>query len=77
MSDNVYLKYSAFAASFLTAWSRVNDNQHYLSQILLGWYMGYEAVDSVFETNKAKERGYSFEPFIKYDAMGIAYVYRW
>ena len=75
MSDNVYLKYSAFAASFLTAWSRVNDNQHYLSQIALGWYMGYEAVDSVFQTNK--QRGYAFEPFIKYDAVGLAYVYRW
>ncbi len=30
-----------------TAWSRVNDDAHYLSQAILGWYMAYLACRSV------------------------------
>ncbi len=30
-----------------TAWSRVNDDAHYLSQAILGWYMAYLATRSV------------------------------
>ena len=50
--DNVYIKYLAYAASFATAYSRTNDNKHYLSQVSLGWYMAYETVDAVFYTKE-------------------------
>ena len=48
MNDNKFIKYSAYLASTLTAWSRVNDDSHYLSQAILGWYIAHEAVSSVF-----------------------------
>src|SRR5262249_23187960 len=50
MTDEPLLK-AAFAAGSLAAgWSRINDNAHYLSQVLLGWAVAYLAVDAVNET---------------------------
>lgn len=51
--DNDTIKIMALLASTFTAWSRVNDNSHYLSQAMLGWYMAYESVDAVFDVNDA------------------------
>lgn len=47
MSDNPYVHYGAYAASALTAWSRIHSDAHFTSQALLGWYMAYEATDAV------------------------------
>jgi len=73
---NPYIKYGAYLASTLTAWSRVNDNQHYTSQIILGWYMAYESVDAVFDTDK-KEGELTFSPIIGQDFYGITVSSRW
>jgi hypothetical protein len=35
------------AASVLTGWSRLNDRKHYVSQIVLGWTIAYNAVSAV------------------------------
>jgi len=51
----IWLKYFAYAASILAAWSRVNDDSHYFSQAVLGWYIAYESVDSVFDTRERNE----------------------
>ncbi len=50
MSDNTALRDSAYAASALAAWSRINDDAHFASQALLGWYMAYEATDAVAQS---------------------------
>ena len=50
MTDNRFIRYASYAASVLTAWSRVNDNAHFTSQALLGWCIGYEAVNAVSST---------------------------
>ncbi len=34
-------------ASVLTGWSRLNDRKHYLSQIILGWTIAWNAVSAV------------------------------
>ena len=34
-------------ASTVTGWSRLNDRKHYLSQIILGWTIAYNAVAAV------------------------------
>lgn len=47
MTKNHFFKYSFYAASTLTGLSRINDNKHYFSQFILGWWMGYLAVNSV------------------------------
>lgn len=33
--------------SVLTGWSRINDRKHYLSQVILGWVMAWNAVSAV------------------------------
>lgn len=43
-------KYLGRAASVATGWSRLNDRKHYLSQILLGWTIAYNAVAAVQDT---------------------------
>lgn len=37
----------ATLGSTLTGWSRLNDRHHYLSQVLLGWTIAWNAVDAV------------------------------
>ncbi len=52
MSENPYWKGLFFALSALPGLSRINDNEHYLSQVALGWYLAYLSckVVSVGET---------------------------
>ncbi|NCQ33837.1 phosphatase PAP2 family protein [bacterium] len=38
---------AARAGSVLTGWSRMNDRKHYLSQVILGWTIAWNAVDAV------------------------------
>lgn len=47
MITNPYIRYAVYAASMLSAWSRVNDNAHFTSQVMLGWSIGYAAADTV------------------------------
>jgi hypothetical protein len=37
----------AVAASLAAGWGRFNDDQHYASQVLLGWYVAWEATGGV------------------------------
>jgi len=41
------LRISARFASVLTGWSRINDRKHYLSQVILGWTIAWNAVAAV------------------------------
>ena len=54
MTDQPVLKGCLYFCSTLTAWSRVNDNRHYLSQAMLGWWMAYLACDAVDWTDNEK-----------------------
>ncbi len=74
--DNPYVKYGAYLASTLAALSRVNDDKHYTSQIILGWYMAYESVDAVFKTDKKKNK-WAFSPMIGKGFYGISLNSRW
>jgi hypothetical protein len=41
------VKWPARFASVLTGWSRINDRKHYLSQVMLGWVIAWNAVEAV------------------------------
>ncbi len=41
MEDNIYLKSMFYGLSVLPGLSRINDDQHYFSQVVLGWYLAY------------------------------------
>lgn len=66
----------AFVASGLTAWSRVNDDAHYLSQSLLGWYLAWEAVDAVTSTG-VKNNWYKVSPYAFGDGVGVSVSMTW
>jgi hypothetical protein len=68
--DNKFIKYPAYVASAAAAWSRVNDDKHFPSQVVLGWYMAWEAVDSVFESNQ-KRKGVTVAPMVELDGFGL------
>jgi membrane-associated phospholipid phosphatase len=46
-SGRVDVRWFSRAASTLTGWSRINDRKHYLSQVILGWVIAFNAVDAV------------------------------
>lgn len=47
MQDDLRIKALLYAASFLPAISRINDDQHYASQAVAGWYLAYACATSI------------------------------
>lgn len=62
MADSYWLKTPLYALSTMTALSRLNDEKHFPSQILLGWGLAYLAATSVDETIHGKHRRFVFMP---------------
>lgn len=75
-ADNPYIKYPAYLASAAAGWSRINDDKHFFSQVVLGWYMAYEAVDTVFENNHQK-KGITLAPMVGIDGFGLIASGKW
>lgn len=75
MSNHTFIKYACYAASSATAFSRLNDNDHFASQIALGWYMAYESTGAVFETEKQKNIALS--PMVGRDLYGLVVIATW
>jgi len=44
---NPNVRWAARIASTLTGWSRINDRKHYLSQVVLGWTIAWNATEAV------------------------------
>lgn len=72
MCDNRCAKTALVAASALTSFSRFNNDAHSASQILLGWWIAYLAVDSVCRTEK--ERRFQFVPACQNADLGLSLV---
>lgn len=75
--DNAFIKYSAYAASTLAALSRINDDRHYLSQAILGWYLGWESVDSVYSVESNKKNKVKIQPMAGVDSYGLQLSFNW
>jgi membrane-associated phospholipid phosphatase len=78
MTDKIWAKGLFYTLSTIPGWSRVNDNAHYLSQVLLGWYLGYLSVRSVSATEGLKPlpRGLTIFPIADGNAVGMGLIYR-
>ncbi len=76
MTDRMELKLALYTFSVLPAWSRINDQRHYLSQAALGWWMAYLAASAVDETERFK-RDFAVMPLATGDGLGMAIAYRW
>ena len=68
MTDSLYLKYALYLGSTMAGLSRLNDNDHYFSQVALGWWMAYVAVRSVEKTEKW---GFTISPVVMNNGSGI------
>lgn len=75
MSPNRCAKACWYFLSTLPAWSRLNDDTHYLSQVGLGWWMAYLACQSVDQTETATSR-FALAPLAEPDAAGVMVVLR-
>jgi len=75
MTDRPSLKGGLYLCSALTAWSRVNDDAHYLSQACLGWWMAYLACDVVAET-EYEDKHLTFTPVTTAEMVGMGMIYQ-
>lgn len=73
MSDRPWMKATFYTLSTFPAWSRVNDDAHYLSQACLGWWMGYLACRAVDQT-EYEQRCLTFTPLVTPGVTGMAMV---
>ncbi len=77
MVDNFAIKVALFMLSFGTGWSRINDDQHYLSEVVMGWSLAYMGVDAVNRTKDDSNSRLSFGPaMLNGGAPGIQLAYR-
>ena len=73
MAQNPWIKATLYTCSTFTAWSRVNDDAHYLSQACLGWWLAYLAARAVDGTEQA-DRCFTFTPLVAPDVAGVGMV---
>ena len=77
MVENPWLKGVFYTCSVLPAWSRVNDNAHYLSQAVLGWYLAYLSVRAVSQTEGTRlPKGLTIFPIAEGRYVGFGALYR-
>lgn len=76
MQDDGILKALLYAASVLPALSRVNDDQHYASQAVAGWYLAYASVCAVYNDSEKTSDEKSFV-VLPYEKNGIIAYFDW
>ncbi|MFH1265348.1 MAG: phosphatase PAP2 family protein [Planctomycetota bacterium] len=76
MTDDPFWKAAFYAGSTLAGFSRVNDDRHYPSQVMLGWWMAYLAATAVDHTHRNGEY-FSVFPLPLADGIGAGIDYRW
>jgi hypothetical protein len=75
MTHNLWLKAGLYTASTLPALSRVNDDDHYFSQVFLGWWLAYIAATAVDHAHNP-EAHYEFFAYPHPEGLGVGLEYR-
>lgn len=76
MADDPWLKAGCYLASTGVGWSRINDDAHYTSQVIMGWWIAYlasSAVDGTFSENQ----NWSIQPIPMGDGAGALVTLRY
>jgi len=73
MMDNKFLKGFFYVVSALPGLSRINDDKHYFSQVLLGWWLAYLSSTSI---DKTEEQKFVIAPLILPDGGGVVVLSR-
>lgn len=74
--ERAWIRYPAYLLSTATGLSRIYDDKHFASQVALGWYLAWESVDSVMDTNKRRRR-FTVSPMMGIDGYGIIASASW
>jgi hypothetical protein len=72
--DQPWIYYTAMAASLATPLSRLNDDKHYLSQIVLGWYFAKQATSTLSGSRGPAAQSF-FSPLIDRNSVGVMYTH--
>lgn len=75
MTDSKPLKYSLIAASTIPGLSRITDDAHYPSQVLLGWSLAFLATAAVDSVENPKRR-FQVSPLATPEIVGIQISFR-
>lgn len=75
-TDNRLLRAGFYAGSALAGLSRINDDSHYASQVVLGWWMAYLATEAVDRTEDADTK-WRVVPLPASHGSGAAIELRW
>jgi hypothetical protein len=75
MTDNPWAKVACYGGSLAVAWSRLNDNDHFPSQVAMGWWLAYLATSAVDETDLGNQR-WRLVPLPVPDGVGFALEYQ-
>jgi hypothetical protein len=75
LTDSPWAKGTFLAGSTLVAMSRLETDSHYLSQVMLGWWMAYIATSAVERTTLAHSP-YTVEPLLFQDGFGLGVGWR-
>lgn len=74
MTDNLFWQVPLFAGSFATGWARIHEDQHYASQVILGWWLAYLSCRRVDDT-EAAHRSWTLTPMTS-EGPGIGVQFR-
>ena len=67
--DSGAAPYISYGLASLVAWSRVNDNEHWVSDVVVGGAAGYFVADKVIKLNEARAGGTTYALLPVYGAM--------
>lgn len=74
MSDDRLLRACLYLCSTLPTWSRLNDDMHYLSQSVLGWWVASMACDAVDQT-QLSAGAVQFAPVATPEMVGLGVIF--
>ncbi len=74
MTDRPLLQAAFYLGSVFPAWSRLNDDAHYLSQVALGWWLAYLACRAVNQTETG-QRPWTLVPIAGSNQIGLGLVF--
>lgn len=73
MTDNMAMKSLCYLGSLLTGYSRVNDEGHYLSHVLLGWGLAYLAETAVDRSMNGARQATRWDPWWINGYVGLSF----
>ncbi len=77
MQDNLVLDGACYLGSTLVAGARLQGSRHYFSQVVMGWFLGYLAVEAVCDAESAgPTASVAFVPLLGDDEVGFLVVHR-